>query len=68
MIGSTSQRDACPRALDDWRGFLRPPPKTGGAAAGAPHEHHSTAYVTGATHPRGSALRRAPVRPSVMPP
>lgn len=67
MIGSTSQRDAGSTARDDWRGSLRTPPKTGGTDAGASREHHSTAYVTGATHPRGWAPCGAPVGPSRMP-
>ena len=42
MIGATSQRDACSRALDDWRWSLRTTPKTDGAVAGAPREYQST--------------------------
>jgi hypothetical protein len=67
VIGSTSQRDACSRALDEWLGSLRIPPKTCGTAAGAPRDYQSTGYVTSATHPRGSAPHRAPVRQSGMP-
>ena len=57
----------CSTALDDWRWSLRTPPKTDGAVAGAPREYQSTGSVADATHPRGSAPRRAQGRTPDMP-